>query len=102
MLAIFFSLYYNTRVNAGVMELVDVADSKSAAGDSVPVRARSPAPIKPLLSFDKRGFLYGILLIQGELFADIVDGVQDFLSGALEVPGGHGDALGDALHLLLA
>ena len=29
---------------AGVMELVDVADSKSAAGDSVPVRVRSPAP----------------------------------------------------------
>ena len=26
------------------MELVDVADSKSAAGDSVPVRVRSPAP----------------------------------------------------------
>ena len=31
-------------VPAGVMELVDVADSKSAAGDSVPVRVRSPAP----------------------------------------------------------
>ena len=29
---------------AGVMKLVDVADSKSAAGDSVPVRVRSPAP----------------------------------------------------------
>ena len=27
-------------------EMVDVADSKSAAGDSVPVRVRSPAPIR--------------------------------------------------------
>ena len=36
---------YNSKVSsAGVMELVDVADSKSAAGDSVPVRVRSPAP----------------------------------------------------------
>ena len=30
----------------GVMELVDVVDSKSTAGDSVPVRVRSPAPKK--------------------------------------------------------
>ena len=29
---------------AGVMELVDVVDSKSTAGDIVPVRVRSPAP----------------------------------------------------------
>ena len=29
--------------SAGVMELVDVVDSKSTAGDSVPVRVRSPA-----------------------------------------------------------
>lgn len=29
---------------AGVMKLVDVADSKSAAGDSVPVRPRPSAP----------------------------------------------------------
>ena len=28
------------------MELVDVVDSKSTAGDSVPVRVRSPAPEK--------------------------------------------------------
>ena len=27
-----------------MMELVDVVDSKSTAGDSVPVRVRSPAP----------------------------------------------------------
>ena len=30
--------------HAGVMELVDVVDSKSTAGDSVPVRVRPPAP----------------------------------------------------------
>ena len=36
---------YNSKVSsAGVMELVDVVDSKSTAGDSVPVRVRSPAP----------------------------------------------------------
>ena len=29
---------------AGVMELADVVDSKSTAGDSVPVRVRPPAP----------------------------------------------------------
>ena len=36
---------YNSKVSsAGVMELVDVVDSKSTAGDSVPVRVRPPAP----------------------------------------------------------
>ena len=44
-LAIAGNLRYNVRViSAGVMELVDVVDSKSTAGDSVPVRVRSPAP----------------------------------------------------------
>ncbi len=38
-------LYYQS-TDAGVMELVDVVDSKSTAGDSVPVRVRPPAPIK--------------------------------------------------------
>ena len=32
------------KINAGVMELVDVADSKSAAGNSVGVRVPPPAP----------------------------------------------------------
>ena len=31
-------------IPAGVMELVDVVDSKSPPGDSVPVRVRPPAP----------------------------------------------------------
>ena len=36
--------YYIKASNAGVMELADVGDSKSPAGDSVPVRVRPPAP----------------------------------------------------------
>ena len=36
------------------------------------------------------------LLIQGELLADVVDGIHNFLAGTLEVTGGHADALGDA------
>ena len=35
-----------TDSNAGVMELVDVVDSKSTASDGVPVRVRPPAPNK--------------------------------------------------------
>ena len=42
------------------------------------------------------------LLIQRELLADISDGVQDFLAGAVEVAGGEANAVGDALHLLHA
>ena len=45
MLAIPMGMYYTKRATpAGVMELVDVVDSKSTAGDSVPVRVRPPAP----------------------------------------------------------
>ena len=33
---------------AGVMELVDVVDSKSTDGDIVPVRVRPPAPKKQI------------------------------------------------------
>ena len=47
LLAIRTGIGYNKQVApAGVMELVDVVDSKSTAGDSVPVRVRSPAPKK--------------------------------------------------------
>lgn len=41
MVAVYSLLYSH---HAGVMELVDVVDSKSTAGDSVPVRVRPPAP----------------------------------------------------------
>ena len=47
LLAIFAEVYYNMQATyAGVMELVDVVDSKSTGGDTVPVRARPPAPKK--------------------------------------------------------
>ena len=46
MLAIFGQMYYNTQVISRCDEMVDVADSKSAASDGVPVRVRSPAPQK--------------------------------------------------------
>ncbi len=36
-------------ISAGMMELVDVADSKSAASDGVPVRLRLPAPRRSML-----------------------------------------------------
>ena len=45
MLAIFKKMLYTILAPAGVMELVDVVDSKSTDGDIVPVRVRPPAPI---------------------------------------------------------
>ena len=39
---------YTKQVPAGVMELVDVVDSKSTDGDIVPVRVRPPAPKKQI------------------------------------------------------
>ena len=47
---------YNTRERAGVMEFVDVVDSKSTASDGVPVRVRPPAPRKKPDLFTKSGF----------------------------------------------
>ena len=42
------------------MELVDVVDSKSTAGDSVPVRVRSPAPVRVAITdFVIATFLFG-------------------------------------------
>ena len=43
-LAFLEKLVYTNQVPAGVMELVDVVDSKSTVGDNVPVRVRPPAP----------------------------------------------------------
>ena len=52
---------YNSRVSsAGVMELVDVVDSKSTAGDSVPVRVRSPAPYRVFLTNLRVGWGHSI------------------------------------------
>ena len=50
LLAIFKTMVYITQAPAGVMELVDVVDSKSTAGDSVPVRVRSPAPYRVFIT----------------------------------------------------
>ena len=40
-----YAYYNNSVVNALVMKLVDIADSKSAGFKPVPVRVRSRAPI---------------------------------------------------------
>ena len=59
-------LCYTQLVSAGVMELVDVVDSKSTAGDSVPVRVRSPAPSKAD-SIDAVGFQPTASTVSGDL-----------------------------------
>ena len=62
-------LCYTQLVSAGVMELVDVVDSKSTAGDSVPVRVRSPAPRRSKLHiacsdfFKSQSALIALLLL---------------------------------------
>ena len=40
----FKKMSYTIKANAAVMELADVADSKSAGSDTVPVRLRPAAP----------------------------------------------------------
>jgi len=44
------------------MEWADVADSKSAGSDTVPVQVRSPAPQKGLLSFGDRPFYFSFII----------------------------------------
>ena len=45
-----YSMQVTSITPAGVMELVDVVDSKSTDGDIVPVRVRPPAPINPIVN----------------------------------------------------
>ena len=61
-LDIFEKMYYTINTCAGVMELVDVVDSKSTGGDTVPVRARPPAPHKNE-SYDTIGIATFVLFL---------------------------------------
>ena len=53
------------------MELADVVDSKSTAGDSVPVRVRPPAPQNPR-GYIPRGFYLFRHLISSRFFIEIM------------------------------
>ena len=61
-LAFLKKLVYTVFVPAGVMELVDVVDSKSTASDGVPVRVRPPAPTPKFLCCKD----FGVLLLSGD------------------------------------
>ena len=66
-LAILEVLYYTMEASCRCDGMVDVVDSKSTAGDSVPVRVRSPAPyrvfITDLTVVDTR-FLFALMYEQ--------------------------------------
>ena len=57
-------IVYTNLAPAGVMELVDVVDSKSTDGDIVPVRVRPPAPINPIVNDT---FTMGFILCTGRI-----------------------------------
>ena len=66
LLAIFSGMVYTIEERAGVMELVDVVDSKSTAGDSVPVRVRPPAPSLNSLNLFTVGKMFGLFCFMEE------------------------------------
>ena len=85
LLAIFEQMVYTNRETAGVMELVDVVDSKSTAGDSVPVRVRSPAPInateEEVIAAAKKAEIYDDILAMPNGFNTYVGERGTLLSG---------------------